>query len=271
MTAPEQQPESRAVPWLRPVDSSAPAAGRPLVGELGAPLRIALVDPESAFTQVVIKRAEQLDWRHRIFATPPPIDELQAMKLNAIVLDLEVCGEGEGRWEYLARLAAALPDTGLVVATASSTVAQRVRGLRLGADDWIVKPSHPEEVLARVQAVVRRRRGAEVKRAPDPSAHGELQIRPDRYQVHVGGTSSGLTRREYELTLLLVAAEGRVLEREEIYRRIWGYEMPRGDRSVDVFVRKIRKKIEVLSPGWRYIHTHFGIGYRFEAEPAGDG
>jgi DNA-binding winged helix-turn-helix (wHTH) protein len=61
-----------------------------------------------------------------------------------------------------------------------------------------------------------------------------------------------------------------VLEREEIYQRVWGYAMARGDRSVDVFVRKLRQKLEKSSPEWRYIHTHFGIGYRFAPEPAED-
>jgi DNA-binding response OmpR family regulator len=58
-----------------------------------------------------------------------------------------------------------------------------------------------------------------------------------------------------------------VLEREDIYQRVWGYTMARGDRSVDVFVRKLRAKLEAVSPGWRYVHTHFGVGYRFGAEP----
>ncbi len=58
-----------------------------------------------------------------------------------------------------------------------------------------------------------------------------------------------------------------MLEREEIYQRVWGYAMARGDRSVDVFVRKLRQKLEKASPDWRYIHTHFGVGYRFAAEP----
>src|SRR4030088_2348418 len=66
--------------------------------------------------------------------------------------------------------------------------------------------------------------------------------------------------------MMLAAAEGRVLEREEIYSRLWGYTMVRGDRSVDVFVRKLRQKLEKASPSWHYIHTHFGIGYRFAAE-----
>jgi DNA-binding response OmpR family regulator len=95
---------------------------------------------------------------------------------------------------------------------------------------------------------------------------GEVQILSDRFQAFVEGTSLDLTRREFELIELLSTAEGRVLEREEIYSRLWGYTMVRGDRSVDVFVRKLRQKLEKASPRWRYIHTHFGIGYRFAAE-----
>jgi DNA-binding response OmpR family regulator len=95
---------------------------------------------------------------------------------------------------------------------------------------------------------------------------GEVEIRSDRFQAFVDGRSLDLTRREFELIELLAAAEGRVLEREGIYSRLWGYTMVRGDRSVDVFVRKLRQKLEKASPRWRYIHTHFGIGYRFAAE-----
>jgi DNA-binding response OmpR family regulator len=141
-----------------------------------------------------------------------------------------------------------------------------VRGLRLGADDWITKPCHPEEVIARVQSVVRRRRRSAGRVEAPPVNAGEVEIRPDRFQAFVGSESIDLTRREFELIELLASAEGRVLEREEIYSRLWGYTMVRGDRSVDVFVRKLRQKLEKASPNWRYIHTHFGIGYRFAAE-----
>ncbi|HEV2945245.1 MAG TPA: winged helix-turn-helix domain-containing protein, partial [Solirubrobacteraceae bacterium] len=99
-----------------------------------------------------------------------------------------------------------------------------------------------------------------------PVNAGEVEIRSDRFQAYVGAQSIDLTRREFELIELLASAEGRVLEREEIYSRLWGYAMVRGDRSVDVFVRKLRQKLEKASPQWRYIHTHFGIGYRFAAE-----
>ena len=81
----------------------------------------------------------------------------------------------------------------------------------------------------------------------------------------MGGESVELTRREFELLQVLADHAGKVLERDEIYRRVWGYAMIHGDRSVDVFVRKLRSKLQKRSPSWDYIHTHFGIGYRFDA------
>jgi DNA-binding response OmpR family regulator len=141
-----------------------------------------------------------------------------------------------------------------------------VRGLRLGADDWVTKPCHPEEVLARVEAVVRRRKRASERVESGPLFAGELEIRADQFQAFVGSTSVDLTRREFEVLQLLAQAEGKVLQREEIYQAVWGYAMAHGDRSVDVFIRKVRQKLEKASPDWSYIHTHFGVGYRFDPE-----
>ena len=105
----------------------------------------------------------------------------------------------------------------------------------------------------------------------DPEA-GELEIRRDQFQTFAAGRSVDLTRREFELIALLSDLGGQVIPREEIYERVWGYAMARGDRSVDVFVRKLRQKLEKASPGWHYIHTHFGVGYRFAPERIdGDG
>jgi DNA-binding winged helix-turn-helix (wHTH) protein len=115
--------------------------------------------------------------------------------------------------------------------------------------------------------VTRRRRIGEQPEDDHPVTVGELAIRPDRFDAYAGAEPAGLSRKEYELLRQLAAADGRVLEREDIYQRVWGYMMVRGDRSVDVFVRKLRTKLERISPHWRYVHTHFGVGYRFAAEP----
>src|SRR6476469_7601408 len=230
------------------------------------PLRLAVIDTDSGFLQVLDKRLERLGWEHRTLGSAVPVETIVAMRLSALVVDLAILGPGA--WDYLERLCNELPGLGIVVCTGQSTVAQRVRGLRRGADDWLSKPCHPEELIARVESVVRRRRRSDARQERSPVAAGELEIRSDRFQAFVDGVSVDLTRREFELIELLAGSEGRVLEREELYQRVWGYAMARGDRSVDVFVRKLRQKLEKASPGWRYIHTHFGVGYRFAPEPA---
>jgi DNA-binding response OmpR family regulator len=228
--------------------------------------RLAVIDTDSGFLQVLTKRLERLGWEHRVLATAVPVETIVAMRLSAVVVDLGALGQHG--WEYLEKLSVGLPGLGVIVCTGQSTVAQRVRGLRHGADDWLTKPCHPEELIARVEAVVRRRRRTDARAAGGSVVAGEIAIRADRFQAFVADVSVDLTRREFELIELLASAEGRVLEREEIYQRVWGYAMARGDRSVDVFVRKLRQKLEKASPDWRYIHTHFGVGYRFAPQPA---
>jgi DNA-binding response OmpR family regulator len=232
-------------------------------------IRVAVIDRDTAFLKVLGNRLDAAGWEYRVLSGGVPADELVAMKLNALVVDLAVLGPEEG-WQFLDRVAGMLPGLGIVVCGSNSTVAQRVRGLRLGADDWVAKPCHPEEVMARIEAVVRRRRRGLPKDELGPIVVGELEIRNDQFQAFVAGRTLDLTRREFELLSTLAGGAGRVFEREEIYRRVWGYEMAHGDRSVDVFIRKLRSKIEKGSPGWSYIHTHFGIGYRFEPEPIAD-
>ena len=227
-------------------------------------VRLAVIDTDSGFVRVLTKRLEAAGWEHRILSSTVPPEDLVAMKLNALVVDLSALGPIG--WEFLERVCGMLPGLGVIVVGHGSTVAQRVRGLRLGADDWISKPCHPEEVMARVEAVVRRRRRSQPRTDVGPVVAAELEIRPDQFQAFVAGRSINLTRREFELLQTLAEAEGKVLEREEIYQRVWGYAMAHGDRSVDVFIRKLRAKLQKHSPGWSYIHTHFGVGYRFEPE-----
>ena len=225
-----------------------------------------MIDDDSGFVTVLAKRTEAAGWQQRQVGSAIPPEELVAMKLNALLLDPTVLGE-EG-WDYIERVCGMLPDLGVIVCTGRSTVAQRVRGLRLGVDDWISKPCHPEEAIARIEAVARRRRRGRSSAESGPLVAGELEIRADQFQAFVSGDSLDLTRREFELLHLLADAKGQVLEREAIYQRVWGYAMAHGDRSVDVFIRKLRQKLEKRSPGWSYIHTHFGVGYRFDPEPA---
>ncbi|MEI7888824.1 MAG: response regulator transcription factor, partial [Actinomycetes bacterium] len=222
-------------------------------------LRIAVVDRDTGFGTVLRRRAESLGWQQRDLTQVPAIDALVSMRLHALVIDPTLLGP---QWaETIEYLRGNLPEMAIVVTTAPSSVGQRVRGIRAGADDWITKPCHPEELIARIESIMRRRKPAQGL-TREPILAGDLSIRADQFQAFCEGRSLDLTRREFELLHLLADNPGNVLEREEIYQRVWGFQMAHGDRSVDVFIRKLRQKIAVFSPDWDYIHTHFGVGYR---------
>jgi DNA-binding response OmpR family regulator len=225
--------------------------------------RVAVIDRDPGFMRVLANRLDSLGWDHRTVSSAVTSEALVAMRLNALVLDLAVLGPGS--WEYLERVCARLPGLAVIVCTGPSSVAQRVRGLRLGADAWITKPCHPEELICIIEAALRRHRRNEMPKLDAAVILGEITVRPDLYQAYAGESSLDLTAREFEI-LQLLSQSDRVLRREEIYERVWGYAMAHGDRSVDVFVRKLRHKLRVASPLWSYIHTHFGVGYRFAPE-----
>jgi DNA-binding response OmpR family regulator len=227
-------------------------------------LRLAVIDRDPGFMQVLSNRLDALGWGLRGLSSAVTIDALVAMRLNALVVDLAVLGPGN--WEYLERVCGRLPGLAVVVCTGPSSVAQRVRGLRLGADAWMTKPCHAEELICVIEAAIRRHRRTEMPQIEKSTSVGQITIRPDLYQAYADGASLELTAREFEILHLLSQAD-RVLRREEIYERVWGYAMAHGDRSVDVFVRKLRQKLRTASPAWYYIHTHFGVGYRFAPEP----
>jgi DNA-binding response OmpR family regulator len=225
-------------------------------------MRVALIESDSGLLTVLERRFVALGWERRLLGHGVAPGQLTALRLHALIVNPALTG-----LDYLATTAAALPGLALLVCSDPAPVADRVRALRSGADDWITKPCHPDELMARLEAVVRRRSAGQAPPEQETIRSGELAIRPDRFDAHANGQPATLSRREYELLYELALAGGRVLEREDIYQRVWGYTMARGDRSVDVFVRKLRQKLERVSPEWRYVHTHFGVGYRFAAEP----
>jgi DNA-binding response OmpR family regulator len=269
-TLPRPDAPMRVRPGQTRSRRSAPRPQRPsaVAGEAAslqsAPLEIAILDRDSGFLVVLAKRLERLEWRHRELPTTVPTRKIASMNLDALILDPAVLGPRS--WDWLERLCRSRPKFRIIVCTGPSTVTERVRALEMGVDDWLSKPCHPEELLARIEAVVGRRRRPEPRNLETLTV-GEVEIRRDQYQAFVAGLSLGLTRREFELIELLADGGNEVFERELIYKTLWGPNMVRNDRSLDVFVHKLRRKLERASPGWRYIHTHWGLGYRFAAEP----
>lgn len=184
------------------------------------------------------------------------------MKLHTLVVDPAVIEGDPIAWLHDVRRD--LPDLRIVVCTGPSTLSQRVSALRMGVDDWVTKPCAPDELLARVESVVRGPQHIEPAFEPAIQA-GELLVSPDHHQAFARGVSARLTRREFSLLRLLASHEGHVIDRPVAYAHIWGHPMLRRDRSVDVHVRRIRGKLARISPDWSYIHTHYRVGYRFLA------
>jgi two-component system alkaline phosphatase synthesis response regulator PhoP len=226
------------------------------------PLRIATIDRDTAFLKALARCLEPLDGTLIVHPGPVTAARLTDGRPHAVLVDIVHLGPRWGDW--LVRQPRRVPHLAVVVCTPRSTVEQRIRGLWAGVDDWIAKPADPEEVVARLEAVVRGYRPRFIEVQPLPRG-GELELRPDLFQALVGERRADLTRREFEVLLRLALQEGRAYERERLYREVWGYEMARGSRSLDTVVRKIRAKLEHVSPGWRYVHTHRGYGYRYEA------
>jgi DNA-binding response OmpR family regulator len=227
-------------------------------------LRVGQLDCDSGLLRVTAKRLQRPGSEHRILSPAVLPEQVIAMDLGALVVDIGTLGLQ--RWDWLQRVRRLDESLAIIVCTGSSTVADRVRGLRLGVDDWLTKPCHPEELIARVEAVVCARAASESRYDMGAIVAGELEIRRTEHQAFVAGRSLRFTAREFQLLELLAAYGGCILEREFIYQRVWGYDMNRGDRSVDVFVRKVRQKLELASPGWDYVHTHFRVGYSFTAK-----
>jgi DNA-binding response OmpR family regulator len=248
---------------MSPESNGAPAAAPAAAQRSQHRARLAVIDRDPGFMRVLANRLDALGWEYRALGSPVTVESLVAMRLNALLLDMTVLGPGS--WEYLERVCARLPGLGVIVCTGPSSVAQRVRGLRLGADAWVSKPCHAEELICVIEATIRRHRRNDMPELVAAAQVGEIIVRPDLYQAYAGEVSLELTAREFEILFLLTQSD-RVLRREEIYERVWGYAMAHGDRSVDVFVRKLRQKLRAASSRWSYIHTHFGVGYRFAPE-----
>jgi two-component system alkaline phosphatase synthesis response regulator PhoP len=150
----------------------------------------------------------------------------------------------------------------IIMLTAKAEEVDRIVGLEMGADDYMVKPFSPRELVARVRAVLRRGQGQEL---PTIKRVGTLEVDEGKHQVSVGGTVVVLTVKEFDLLCALMRASGRVLNRDQILESVWGYSnaVDIESRTVDVHIRRLREK---LGKEHKRIVTVKGVGYRFEAE-----
>ena len=177
-------------------------------------VRVGIVDVDMPLVRAVTKRLAALDYPHWVLASALPEPALEALCLDAVVVDPVALEPGS--WMYLGALWEHMPSLGVLICTERSTLAERVRALRLGADDWIAKPCHPDELIGRIEAGVRAGRRLQDRPGVSLVASGGIEIVADKFQAAVDGVSLALSRREFEVLQLLAAAEGRVLAREEI-------------------------------------------------------
>lgn len=152
-----------------------------------------------------------------------------------------------------------ISDVPIIMLTARDDVKDKVEGLNLGANDYVTKPFAPEEVLARIRGILRRR-NEEVRKEEKRLLVGNVLLYPDRYEVTVKGELVELTHKEFELLQYLVENKPNVLTRDQILQRVWGYDFLGNTNVVDVYISYLRSKIDDKY-NEKHIHTVRGVGY----------
>ena len=220
------------------------------------PIKILVADDEADIQEILRFNLEQEGYEVTTVSNGrEAIDAAKKTQPHLIILDvmmpekngMEVC-------EHL-RTLPEFRKTLILFLTALNDDASEIKGLELGADDFLVKPLRPKALMTKIQAILRRSSEQDVKNA----ISNELNIDRERYIVTYKGREVILARKEFELLSLLASKPGKVFLRNEILGKIWGTEVIVGDRTIDVHIRKIRQKLELDC-----IFTIKGVGYKFE-------
>jgi len=178
---------------------------------------------------------------------------------DLVLLDL---GLPDVAGETIAREIRRAGPTPILILTAKTGEEDRIAGLELGADDYVTKPFSPQEVVLRVQAILRRASGAAAAGSGERSfGQGELRIEEDRHEVWIRGDAVELTPSEWALLIALTGSPGRVYSRTELINRTRGYEFA-SERAIDSHVKNLRRKIELDPHSPRIVETVLGTGYR---------
>ncbi len=191
--------------------------------------------------------------------------KLRYEKPDVCVLDLML--PGLDGWKLIETVRAEGIGTPIVVVSARGTEHDRVHALEIGADDYLVKPFSMKELVARVRAAARRGIRRDESPRGEPIEIEELTIDPREVQAYVDGESAALTPTEFRLLYQLALERGRVTTRDELLQKLWGRRESHRDRTVDVFVRRLREKIDRRASRHTFIQTRYGVGYKLEAVP----
>jgi two-component system, OmpR family, response regulator ResD len=221
---------------------------------------ILVVDDEPTITDVVSRYLERAGYSTRVAGDGPDALRIAGeSRPDLVVLDLMM--PGMDGLEVMRRLREH-ERVSVILLTAKGEHTDRIIGLRLGADDYVVKPFSPAELVARVDAVLRR-----VGNSPQPEepiAFEDIQLDPVARRVTVRGEEAQLTVREYDLLLHFVRHPGQVFSRDQLMDSVWQYSFYTDTSTVTVHVRRLRAKIEADASNPRWLQTVWGVGYRFQ-------
>ena len=187
-------------------------------------------------------------------------EALQAFRrVQPALVVLDVMLPGMDGWEVLDKLRQE-SDVPVIMLTAKGDTLDRIQGLDLGADDYIVKPFDAKELLARIKAVLRRSSLPENEKCV---TFEDLEISLDNYSVTLDGKQIEMPPKEIELLFFLASREGKVFTREQLLEQVWGFDFFGDSRTVDVHINRLREKLEGVSDKWS-LKTVWGVGYKFE-------
>ena len=226
---------------------------------------ILVVDDEPTITEVVSRYLERAGYAVRVAGDGPEALRLAAgSRPDLVVLDLML--PGMDGLEVMRRIREPANGSGrrvsVILLTAKGDPGDRILGLRLGADDYVAKPFSPAELVARVDAVLRR-----VDPTPEreePIVFEGLEVDPAARRVTVRGEEAQLTVREYDLLAHFVRHPGQAFSRDQLMDSVWQYSFYSDTSTVTVHVRRLREKIEELPSQPRWLQTVWGVGYRFQ-------
>lgn len=226
-----------------------------------APRRILIADDDDSIATLIEKTLENPDYE--VVAVRDGLDAIEAFEstgsFDVIILDVMMpYVDGFQACKHIREQS----DVPIIMLTARGGTEDVVHGFELGADDYITKPFKIAELIARVEAILRRVEGHKDRRAPPIVRVGELEIDEPRHRATIRGQEVSLTPMEFELLYFLAANAGQVFDRETLYREVWGYDYVGETNLVDVCIRRLREKVEVESSRPRIIITVRGVGYK---------
>jgi DNA-binding response OmpR family regulator len=224
--------------------------------------RILVVDDEPTIAEIVARYLERAHYETRIAGDGhAALARASTWHPDLVVLDLMLPGLDGLEVMRLLRETGG-PRVAVILLTAKGEESDRIDGLRLGADDYVVKPFSPAELVARVDAVLRRNEPDE-DGPEQPLRFGELEIDPSGRRVLVDGEEIVLTQREFDLLAFLARHPGQVFTRDQLMEQVWRFSFYSDTSTVTVHIRRLRAKIEREPAQPRYVETVWGVGYRF--------